>query len=312
MEDYTTSAGLSKRCPRCKTVKPLTSEFFSRDRTAKQGFSHRCKTCDKKRYQLWIRSLPTQVDPETKRQCVQCKCEFPATPEFFAINRRSKDGLQTTCLNCKRKNGVEQSTAVYQERKRNGICTLCGKRPPRDESLACNSCRQRRMRARREKASIGLCHFCYVRPPLPDRTYCQPCKDRQRRNVKQAKTRAAALGLCWCCKARKTGSVLKKCEVCRAQSRRRAERHKQHVFERYGNYCACCGLTDARFLSVDHVNNDGAHQRRTRHGTGEQFYRYILKLGCPNEYQLLCFNCNFAKRMFAGVCPHEIDKKCQI
>ena len=35
----------TKICPKCGLIKPLTSEFFYRDRSSRTGFSGYCKTC---------------------------------------------------------------------------------------------------------------------------------------------------------------------------------------------------------------------------------------------------------------------------
>lgn len=41
----------TKYCPSCKTVKPLNSDYFYRDRTKRSGFGTRCKECDRIRNQ---------------------------------------------------------------------------------------------------------------------------------------------------------------------------------------------------------------------------------------------------------------------
>lgn len=41
----------------------------------------------------------------------------------------------------------------------------------------------------------------------------------------------------------------------------------------YGKVCACCGFDDIRFLSVDHVNNDGKRDRAGR----RQNHKNLLK-----------------------------------
>ena len=69
--------------------------------------------------------------------------------------------------------------------------------------------------------------------------------------------------------------------------------------------CACCGQSDERFLSIDHIHNDGAIRRKADRKHAKP-YR-IIKDGFPSDFQILCFNCNFAKQKF-GICPHEIDR----
>lgn len=81
---------------------------------------------------------------------------------------------------------------------------------------------------------------------------------------------------------------------------------KRVVFGHYGVSCKCCGETNQKFLSIDHINNDGAKQRKT-FGlcSGVQFYCWIVKQGFPNDLQVLCMNCNCGKRYNGGVCPHQ-------
>lgn len=91
-------------------------------------------------------------------------------------------------------------------------------------------------------------------------------------------------------------------------SRREAVRHE--VYMAYGGYnCACCGETERTFLSIDHVNNDGAeHRRSCRLNSGEQLYRWLKRNGFPSGFQILCMNCQWGKRNNKGVCPHISGK----
>lgn len=81
--------------------------------------------------------------------------------------------------------------------------------------------------------------------------------------------------------------------------RRRAARRE--IMDRLGNRCQCCGETTPVFLTIDHVQNDGAADRKlSRH----LMHARILAEGCPAErYQILCWNCNAAKGLL-GACPH--------
>ena len=73
----------------------------------------------------------------------------------------------------------------------------------------------------------------------------------------------------------------------------------------YGGKCACCGEAEPAFLTIDHINEDGAAKRSAGEQSGAALYRRLKELGWPtDEYQLLCMNCNFAKGHF-GECPHK-------
>lgn len=71
--------------------------------------------------------------------------------------------------------------------------------------------------------------------------------------------------------------------------------------------CTCCGETRIEFLTMDHINNDGAEHRR-KIGRGNHITYWLRKNGFPEGFQVLCINCNFAKGHY-GYCPHEIERK---
>lgn len=89
------------------------------------------------------------------------------------------------------------------------------------------------------------------------------------------------------------------------------QRNRDAAFKAYGGYvCACCGETEQKFLTLDHVNNDGAEFRRmirgNRQAAGATTYAWLARNGFPSGYQVLCMNCNHGKRMNNGVCPHQV------
>lgn len=93
-----------------------------------------------------------------------------------------------------------------------------------------------------------------------------------------------------------------------AEMRAYRANNKQIVFNHYGNFCACCGENNFLFLSVDHVNNDG-HADIWPSGarkTGEGLYLKIISMNFPKDYQILCMNCNWGKRINNGICPHKV------
>lgn len=94
-----------------------------------------------------------------------------------------------------------------------------------------------------------------------------------------------------------------------ANVKARKQRIKDAVFAAYGGYrCNCCGETERRFLTIDHIHNDGAAWRKatlgSRLATGARTYRWLMTHGFPKGHQVLCMNCNFGKRMNGGICPH--------
>jgi len=88
------------------------------------------------------------------------------------------------------------------------------------------------------------------------------------------------------------------------------DRLRAAMIEGYGSTCVCCGIDEPVFLALDHVNDDGNVERKAMSKTGKNkgveaamFYRMVIGEGFPDRYQLLCHNCNHAKRK--GACPHK-------
>jgi len=62
--------------------------------------------------------------------------------------------------------------------------------------------------------------------------------------------------------------------------------------------CVVCGFSDIRALSIDHINNNGAEERRRMMiKSGHIFYRFLRKNGYPSGYQTLCMNCQSIKQL---------------
>ena len=82
---------------------------------------------------------------------------------------------------------------------------------------------------------------------------------------------------------------------------------KLDVLTHYGNgtpTCWCCGETTIQFLGLDHMDNDGAEERRGI-GGGHAAYRRLKTAGYPERnYKVSCQNCN-STRYYYGVCPHQ-------
>ena len=79
------------------------------------------------------------------------------------------------------------------------------------------------------------------------------------------------------------------------------------IYQRYGGACACCGETNPKFLSIDHVNGGGRGHRASlgpKAGTLSMLYD-IKKRGFPPDFQILCFNCNCGRQRNGGICPHK-------
>ena len=70
---------------------------------------------------------------------------------------------------------------------------------------------------------------------------------------------------------------------------------RDSVLKKFGEVCVKCGFSDKRALHIDHVNGNGAKDRR-RFPCVKAYYRYLLSDGTKEDYQVLCANCNMIKK----------------
>lgn len=89
------------------------------------------------------------------------------------------------------------------------------------------------------------------------------------------------------------------------RAKRKAFRLQQKIafVKAYGGKCACCGENKIEFLTIAHLNNDGAMHRREIGGSN-QLHSWIRRNGYPKDFTVLCFNCNTAD-FYYGQCPHK-------
>ena len=104
------------------------------------------------------------------------------------------------------------------------------------------------------------------------------------------------------------------CKIC--QDKGKIERDKKSIFQtrlkivkHYTNgkmNCKCCGVVGFWFMAIDHINGGGNKERRRYNP--KKYYENIVKKGYPKKYQVLCFNCNWAKYTRTK-CVHELYEK---
>ena len=98
------------------------------------------------------------------------------------------------------------------------------------------------------------------------------------------------------------------CNICKQKITARTARirriQRQLVLNHYGAICACCGERNPGFLSIDHINSDGAEHYR-RDSTATNLARWLVKHNFPEGFQLLCYNCNCGRHYNGGTCPHQ-------
>ena len=97
-------------------------------------------------------------------------------------------------------------------------------------------------------------------------------------------------------------------------SRDERERKRMKILIHYGGNppkCACCGETIIKFLTVDHINNDGAKHRKEIYtkSWGGDITRWLTKNNYPEGFRILCWNCNCGRAHNGGICPHK-ERTC--
>jgi hypothetical protein len=71
-------------------------------------------------------------------------------------------------------------------------------------------------------------------------------------------------------------------------------------------FCKCCGENEINFLSIDHINGNGTKHRKQI--GNRNFYQWLKVNQFPQDYQVLCYNCNLGKRDKKS-CPHTLQPK---
>jgi hypothetical protein len=147
-----------------------------------------------------------------------------------------------------------------------------------------------------------LCRCCQRNPPMMDRRICFPCDSAEKRKFDTWRKKKLAAGLCTRCGKNPICPESKvRCRDCYRKHRTDATK-RVAVIESLGDCCACCGLDDRRFLTLDHKLNNGTKDR-TNYG---ETYRRAFEPSYEFPIQVLCWNCNMAKGIYRGTCPHKI------
>lgn len=89
-----------------------------------------------------------------------------------------------------------------------------------------------------------------------------------------------------------------------AYEKARHARHVKMVLDYYGGKCECCGESEPKFLTVDHIEPIASYKKRVELGH-TRMYSWLVLNNFPPGYRLLCSNCNHGRARNGGVCPHQ-------
>lgn len=201
------------------------------------------------------------------------------------------------------------------------MCSKCGNRPPILGHVNCKQCSKlcsvHGLNRRKHLKINDVCQSC-GKMISNGRARCGVCskKSNDRRKIKRRKN--VSNGLCANCGKCSPAPDIKLCKVCRDIFNKRGRRHRSSLrLETFSYYCGgkprcqCCGENMLDFLTLDHINNDGAEHRRsmglingTRGNCTTETFRWLKKHNFPDGFQVLCANCNLGKLKNGGTCPH--------
>ena len=88
--------------------------------------------------------------------------------------------------------------------------------------------------------------------------------------------------------------------IIRKSRKKRHYENRNEIIKLLGNKCIECGFSDVRALQIDHVRGNGSKERNQfRKKSPYAYYRDILReiKDSSKDYQLLCANCNWIKKI---------------
>lgn len=158
------------------------------------------------------------------------------------------------------------------------------------------------------RLAAGLCGSCGKSRDDLARAHCTSCRERNTQTAKQRRAEHRRNGQCTNCSARASGVYCATCRTAYTQSGKAArQRLRRDVLIAYGDRCACCGESNSVFLTIDHVNGTEvarSKMKKPRATVGISLCRELRRRGYPKGFQILCWNCNWAKEQL-GQCPHQ-------
>jgi hypothetical protein len=124
---------------------------------------------------------------------------------------------------------------------------------------------------------------------------CNRCREYTKAYNKRQRQEAIDTGMCTDCYKNKSIDNLL-CESCSEKRAIFMFNRTKFVHAALGAKCMSCGEDTPKYLTIAHLNGDGAADKR-KHGGGLGVLRYLyrfIKEGntIPEGYGLECFNCN--------------------
>ncbi len=198
------------------------------------------------------------------------------------------------------------------------VCSRCNIEKSIDEyykrtngAYVCSYCKdcvkEEQKTIRKVNNDSGMCTICRKNVVLNGNYRCEDCKAREKVHRYKRASKKFSSGLCSRCGKYPLKDGCKRCCRCLLVlgnfTKNEKERVKFKVFSHYGLSCSCCGESNFKFLTIDHIDGGGAEHRRK---IGQNnIYRWLVKNNFPDWFQTLCWNCNSGREVNGGICPHK-------
>lgn len=227
----------------------------------------------------------------------------PVSPTASYTVAADDVGRRTNAMYCK----------IFREKRKSlGGCVRCKNKAVPGKLRCRKHILSERAKSRESKAKRKDCRLCATCGGRKEKTTgesCDRCLKKSRETYRRIRSKRKNNGTCLTCgKIKVYGKI--NCKKCTAillgHNKSRRRRIRDMVIERYGGRCACDGCPEhlnphMEFLVLDHVDGRGAeHRRKLKNNSG--FYNDVVKMGFPPQFQVLCANCNHAKRRL-NYCP---------
>src|SRR6266496_4125965 len=79
-----------KQCSKCQQILPATPEFFSRNRSKKDGFGTECKTCMREYHKQHYQAHKEEIDKKREVYCETHKEQMSAYYKKYNGNRKDE------------------------------------------------------------------------------------------------------------------------------------------------------------------------------------------------------------------------------
>lgn len=279
-----------KKCFKCNVFKNL--DQFAKDKYSKDSRWHTCKECYRNRL---INKKLLYIAQILKERVVCPICYDYLNLENINTHHLFGKDYIPNCKNCYKKqlqyNKKHATNKCFSKRraaillKYGNKCDLC------QESLIEFLCIDHRLgNGTKHRKNLGGTSSLYTNlkkhyEPDKYRVLCQNCNQSISIMARRKK-------------ADENKDVKKYSD----RKRNKYRELRKIVIDHYGHRCSCCGESDFFKLSIDHIDG-GGKQHLKEIGGPNRLCEWIIKQNFPDNFRLLCHNCNFSLGQY-GYCPH--------